>query len=45
MHCDYRDLNKVTAPDPYEMPLIDEILDNLAEAQFMTKIDLNKGFH
>ena len=42
---DYRAINACTLPDPYLMPLIEEILDTLASARFISKIDLNKGFH
>ena len=42
---DYRAINACTLPDPYLMPLIEEILDTLAPARFISKIDLNKGFH
>ena len=42
---DYRAVNSVTQPDPYLMPLIDEILESLATATYISKIDLNKGFH
>ena len=42
---DYRAVNAVTEPDPYQMPLIEEILDMLATAKFLSKIDLTKGFH
>ena len=42
---DYRAVNAITVPDPYQMPLIEEILDMLASAKFISKIDLNKGFH
>ena len=42
---DFRAVNNVTQPDPYQMPLIEEILDMLAEARFISKIDLTKGFH
>ena len=42
---DFRAVNAITQPDPYQMPLIEEILDTLAEAKFISKIDLNKGFH
>ena len=42
---DFRAVNAVTQPDPYQMPLIEEILDVLASAQFISKVDLNKGFH
>ena len=42
---DYRAVNGVTTPDPYQMPFIEDILDTLAEAKHMSKIDLNKGFY
>ena len=42
---DYRAVNGVTTPDPYQMPFIEDILDTLACAKFMSKLDLNKGFH
>ena len=42
---DYRAVNAVTEPDPYQMPLIEEILDMLASAKFISKVDLTKGFH
>ena len=42
---DYRAVNAVTEPDPYQMPLIEEILDMLASAVFISKVDLTKGFH
>ena len=42
---DYRSINACTQADPYPMPLIEDILDTLAPAQFISKIDLNKGFH
>ena len=42
---DYRAINSVTTPDPYQMPFIEDILDTLSSAKYMSKIDLNKGFH
>ena len=42
---DFRAVNLITEPDPYQMPLIEELLDLLASAKFISKIDLNKGFH
>ena len=42
---DFRAVNAVTQPDPYQMPLNEEILDRLASARFISKVDLNKGFH
>ena len=42
---DYRAVNAITSADPYQMPLIEELLDLLGEATFISKVDLNKGFH
>ena len=42
---DFRAINAITEPDPYQMPLIEELLDLLGEAKFISKVDLNKGFH
>ena len=42
---DYRAVNAITQPDPYQMPLIDDILEALACAKYISKVDLNKGFH
>ena len=41
---DYRNLNKITTPDPYPIPRIDDLIDELNSAEYLTKIDLNKGF-
>ena len=42
---DYRAVNAHSQPDPYQMPLIDDILEALSTAKFISKVDLNKGFH
>ena len=42
---DYRNLNKITTPDPIAtIPRIDDLIDELNDAKFLTKIDLNKRF-
>lgn len=41
---DYRMLNKITAKDNYPIPLIDDLLDRLANKKFFTKLDLKNGF-
>ena len=41
---DYRNLNKITTPDPFPIPRIDDLIDELNSAKYLTKIDLNKGF-
>jgi len=42
---DYRKLNSVTIPDSYYIPLIDDILDQVREAMYLSKLDLSKGFY
>ena len=41
---DFRKLNKVTVPDPFPMPRIEELIDQLATAKFITTLDLTKGY-
>ena len=41
---DYRNLNKITTPDPFPIPRIDDLIDELNSAKYLTIIDLNKGF-
>ena len=41
---DYRPLNSITVSDPYCMKRIDDMLDLLGEACFLTKLDLAKVY-
>ncbi|CAM4614959.1 unnamed protein product [Lepidochelys kempii] len=41
---DYRKLNAVTRPDNYPMPCTDELLEKLGWAQFISTLDLTKGY-
>ncbi|CAN2390102.1 K02A2.6-like [Pristimantis euphronides] len=41
---DYRKLNAITVLDAYPMPRIDELLDRLASAQYITILDLSRGY-
>ena len=41
---DYRQLNKVTRVDAYPMPLIEDLLNAVGQSQYVTTLDLAKGY-
>ena len=42
---DFRKLNAIIQPDPYCMPLVEELIARVREAKYLSKIDLSKGFY
>ena len=44
MCTDYRKVNSVTKPDTFPIPRIDDCIDNIGHAKYVTKFDLLKGF-
>ncbi|XP_063061560.1 uncharacterized protein LOC134454470 isoform X2 [Engraulis encrasicolus] len=41
---DYRKLNSVTKPDSFPLPRMEDCVDQVGSAKFVTKIDLLKGY-
>ena len=42
---DYRKLNDITVKNKFPMPIIDELLDELAGSCYFAKLDMKSGFH
>ena len=42
---DFRKLNAVTTLDPYCMQLIEDLLDQVSDCEYLSKLDLSKGFY
>ena len=41
---DYRKVNSVTRTDSFPVPRMDDCIDNIGQAKYVTKFDLLKGF-
>lgn len=45
MCINYRALNKITIKNHYPLPRIDDLLDQLKETIYFSKLDLHNGYH
>lgn len=41
---DYRKLNSVTVTDPYPLPRMDDLIERLSQAKFISIIDLKNAY-
>ena len=42
---DYRRLNSITTEDRYQMPRVDELVERLGRAKYISTLDLCKGYY
>jgi len=41
---DFRKVNAVTSPNPYPLPRIEDLIDRIGRAKFLTKLDMTRGY-
>jgi len=41
---DYRRVNLLTVPDPFPIPRIEDLVDRVGRAKFLTKVDMTRGY-
>ena len=41
---DYRKVNSVSVPDPFPLPRVEDLVDKVGRAKYLTKIDMTRGY-
>jgi len=41
---DYRKVNSISVPDPFPLPRIENLVDKVGRAKYLTKIDMTRGY-
>ena len=41
---DFRKVNNCTVPDPFPLPRIEDFIDRVGKAKFLTKLDMTLGY-
>jgi len=41
---DFRKVNAVTVADPFPLPRVDDLIDRIGKAKFLTKLDMTRGY-
>ena len=41
---DFRKVNPVTVPDPFPLPRVEDLLDRVGQARYLTKLDMTRGY-
>ena len=41
---DFRKVNNVTVQDPFPLPRIEDLLDKIGKAKYLTKLDMTRGY-
>jgi len=41
---DFRKVNNCTVPDPFPLPRIEDLIDRVGKAKFLTKLDMTRGY-
>jgi len=41
---DFQKVNNCTVPDPFPLPRIEDLIDRVGKAKFLTKLDMTRGY-